>query len=482
MKPAKTALRAAPAALAVFLAWALCACAADAKQKVAYLGVQVGKADETLREQLKLSGGVGLTVREVVAKSPAEEAGLKQYDILEKLDDQLLFNGEQLAGLVRSHKPGDKVALSIIRQGQPQKLEVTLSETELPKTAEFSGFGETMVFSPDGTKLHVLKELEKALKLKDLQKELTVPFHLDVTTGRGKPEVFLGVEAKPVESSLAAQLGLKEDTGVLVGHVVDESPAEKAGLKEHDVVVKLDKESVQGPRDLVKRIQAHKQGDKVKLEFIRGGKPQEVEATLAEKAKPESKQLRTIRRQYQVVAPRVEVIEAPNGEDECVIILKTATEEVLDDQIKDADRAKDKPSAARVIVHSTVRGKTKAGEVLPGASVQTSQGLDTLKNSVMILRSDEGVITLQEDNGHRVVTVKDPQDKTVFEGAIDSTDERAKLPPDVRKRLEKLEGEVKAKTAAPKDGEEIRVRVPKRQPGFIQYERPLARPGSPTLL
>jgi hypothetical protein len=471
MHKAITALRAAPTALAVILASALCAGAAETKEKVAWLGVQVGKADETLREQLKLSRGAGLTVNEVVAKSPAEEAGLKQYDVLEKLDDQLLFNGEQLAGLVRSHKPGDKVALSIIRQGQAQKVEATLGETEAPKAAEFGGFGEATFFGPDGPRVHVLKEL---------QKQFTLPT-LGLKTCREKPEAFLGVEARRVDGSLAAQLGLKEDTGVLVGHVVDESPAEKAGLKEHDVIVKLDGESVEGPSDLIKRIQKHKKGDKVKLELLRGGKPQEVEATLAEQAKPESKRLRAILRKFPVV-PRVEVIEAPDGEDESVVILKTVTEEALDDQIKGADRAKDKRSAGGLIVHSTVTGKGKAGEALRGSTVHTSQGLDTLKNSVIMLRSDEGVITLRDDNGHRVVVVKDPQDKTVFEGAIDSKEDQAKVPPEVRKRLDKLESDIKAKPVVPNQADEIRVRVPKRQPGFIQYDGPFGQPSISTLL
>jgi len=476
MHRAMTPLTVAPMALAMILATATSARADEAKEKVAWLGVQVEKADETVREQLKL-GRAGLSVHEVVAKSPAEETGLKQYDVLEKLDDQILFNGEQLAGLVRSHKPGDKVTLSIIRQGQPQKLEVTLGETEVTKTTESGDLGELFSFGPEGNRLALVKEVQKENKVPILG-DVPLLLHL---FGRDKPGTFLGVEAKPVDSSLAAQLGLKEDTGVLVGHVVDDSPAEKAGLKEHDVILKLDKESVQGPSDFVKRIQAHKKGDKVKLELLRGGKRQEIEATLGEQAKPESRQIRKFLRDYRVV-PRVEVIEAPDKAGETVVVLKTA--EVLDDQIEGAERPK-QPSAGRVVVRSTATGKGKAVQVHAGSSVQSSKGLDTFKNSVITLRSDDGVITLQDNNGHRVVVVKDPQDKTVFEGALDSKEDQAKAPPEVRKlleKLQKLESDFKAKPVVPSETEEIRVRVPKRQPGFIQYGSPSARPSPPTLL
>src|SRR5205085_1498555 len=65
-------------------------------------------------------------------RPPAAEAGLKQYDVLHKIDDQILVNEQQLAVLVRAHKPSEEVKLTVIRDGKPQTLTAKLAEKDLP--------------------------------------------------------------------------------------------------------------------------------------------------------------------------------------------------------------------------------------------------------------------------------------------------------------------------------------------------------------
>ena len=101
------------------------------KEKAAYLGVVTAPVTAALREQLKLKPGVGLVVESVQKDSPAEAAGIKQYDVMDKLDDQWLINSQQLAVLVRMHTPGDQIAVSVVRQGQPQTINAKLVEKEL---------------------------------------------------------------------------------------------------------------------------------------------------------------------------------------------------------------------------------------------------------------------------------------------------------------------------------------------------------------
>jgi hypothetical protein len=100
-------------------------------EKIAYLGAVTTSAPAAMREQLKLAPGVGLVVDQVEPGTPAEQAGIKQHDVLEKMDDQLLVNPDQLLTLQRSHKPGDEVTLSIVRQGQRQSVKAKLVEREI---------------------------------------------------------------------------------------------------------------------------------------------------------------------------------------------------------------------------------------------------------------------------------------------------------------------------------------------------------------
>jgi len=101
-----------------------------AAAKTTYLGVATSLPPEPLVDQLKLPKGAGLLVEFVDAKGPAAVAGIRKNDVLVRLDDQLLTSPQHLAVLVRMHKPKDKVAVTLIREAQEQKVEAELGESE----------------------------------------------------------------------------------------------------------------------------------------------------------------------------------------------------------------------------------------------------------------------------------------------------------------------------------------------------------------
>lgn len=87
-------------------------------QDATYLGVEVSPIDPAMKSQLKLTKtDSGLMVNFVAADSPAKAAGLQQYDVLTKVDDQILFNPPQLQSLVRIHKSADEIKITYIREG-----------------------------------------------------------------------------------------------------------------------------------------------------------------------------------------------------------------------------------------------------------------------------------------------------------------------------------------------------------------------------
>ncbi|MDH3584703.1 MAG: PDZ domain-containing protein, partial [Phycisphaerae bacterium] len=106
--------------------------ARPAMKKVAYLGIGIKPVAPETAAQVNLPKGAGLAVTVVADGSPASKAGLKTHDILHRVDDQILFNGEQFRSLIRSHKSGDEVQLTVIRQSKPLKIAATLGEQEVP--------------------------------------------------------------------------------------------------------------------------------------------------------------------------------------------------------------------------------------------------------------------------------------------------------------------------------------------------------------
>jgi hypothetical protein len=98
---------------------------------VAYLGVTARPVDDTLRAQLDLPDGVGVIVTTVDHNGPCADR-IQTHDVLQKLDDQVLTDPRQMVTLVRLHKPGDTVTLSIIREAKASSVKITLGEKQLP--------------------------------------------------------------------------------------------------------------------------------------------------------------------------------------------------------------------------------------------------------------------------------------------------------------------------------------------------------------
>jgi len=103
-------------------------------EKVAFLGIETAPAGRTLGAQLGLVRDTGLVVTRVLEKSPAAGV-LDEHDVLIKLDDQRLVNMPQLGALVRSHKDGDEIKLTLVRGGKETMVKVNLSVRERPKLA-----------------------------------------------------------------------------------------------------------------------------------------------------------------------------------------------------------------------------------------------------------------------------------------------------------------------------------------------------------
>ena len=72
----------------------------------------------------------GIAVDEVVQGSPAADAGLKKGDILLQLEGKAPDSVSNVVDGVRSHKPGDKLKLTIKRDGKEESKEVTLGEAK----------------------------------------------------------------------------------------------------------------------------------------------------------------------------------------------------------------------------------------------------------------------------------------------------------------------------------------------------------------
>lgn len=93
---------------------------------------------------------------------------------------------------------------------------------------------------------------------------------------------WMGISIQPVTPDLAKQFGIKDDKGALVGDVIEDGPAEKAGLQRGDVIIEYDGKDVSDPSGLRNIVAATPPGKKVTLKIMRDGRMQKVDVTITE--------------------------------------------------------------------------------------------------------------------------------------------------------------------------------------------------------
>ncbi|MCM8764050.1 MAG: Do family serine endopeptidase [Candidatus Omnitrophica bacterium] len=99
---------------------------------------------------------------------------------------------------------------------------------------------------------------------------------------------FLGVYLQPLTEELAASFGLQETKGALVSNVMPDTPAEKAGLKEGDIIVDFNNKPVSDVKDLQQKVSDSKVGDTVILGVWRNKKKITLTIKIAERPQEET--------------------------------------------------------------------------------------------------------------------------------------------------------------------------------------------------
>jgi len=93
-----------------------------------FLGIRYVGITPAIAHELGIQDLYGIIVMTVVPGSPAEQAGLQQFDIIQSINGQWIEHESTLGRVLNGHRPGDTVALEVQREGTKQLLEVILGE------------------------------------------------------------------------------------------------------------------------------------------------------------------------------------------------------------------------------------------------------------------------------------------------------------------------------------------------------------------
>jgi|GEM_PF-1293458 len=301
---------------------------------------------------------------------------------------------------------------------------------------------------------------------------------------------FLGVTTSPVTAALRDQLNIAKGMGLLVELVEKDSPAEAAGIKKHDILLKLGDQQIVNAEQFAVLVRSKKPGDEVTLTIMREGKTQELKAKLAEKELPvlgaAPAEVEFQPAPGNVVAPppiiiqgggpgfqkreSISVSAGPGGtkrtlqDNEHVVTVitnadgTTISAKTLDNQpvfdgpYNTDDDKKKLPDDIKAKVEKLLNGnRIKINKLGPGHQLElkpapeaeappANANATTSAKSTLTRTDDQHALTLNIDNGHKTLTVKDvPSGKIIFDGPIITAEERAKLPEGIAEKLKKLE-------------------------------------------
>ncbi len=191
-----------------------------------YLGVNIQTITPDLAQALEIEETTGALVADVEADSPAAKSGIKNGDIIVTFDGKTIKDSRDLSTMVAGTPVGEKVPLTVLRNGDKLELSVTVEKLSA---------GEPLLGSSDAEK------------------------------GRW------GLHLHDLNPRIEEQFRLKADQGVAVVGIEPDSPAAEAGIRQGDVIVEVNRKRVASVDDVKKEIKQAKEKDRLLLLVQRDG-------------------------------------------------------------------------------------------------------------------------------------------------------------------------------------------------------------------
>ncbi|MBI5197740.1 MAG: Do family serine endopeptidase [Nitrospirae bacterium] len=194
-----------------------------------WLGVGIQPLTQQLARKFDIKDGRGVLVSEVFEGGPAANAGIQAGDVIVKVDEKEMLTPNTLSRVIGTMPPQKKVHLDVIREGRKKEVEIQLGERESEK------------------------EEAPSVSLSSTE----------------KPAVDIGIEVRNVTQDLKEKYSLDRAEGVVVTRVESGSLADREGLRSGDLIVEIDRETIDGVESFNKEIGKLQKGGSSLLRVMR---------------------------------------------------------------------------------------------------------------------------------------------------------------------------------------------------------------------
>ncbi len=191
-----------------------------------WLGIVIQPLTESLAKSFGLEKSEGVLVGDILEKSPAEKAGLKNGDVIVRFNKKVVKNPSELQQIVARTCPGEVVPVKIIREKKEKTLKIKIGE--MPADEK------------------VIAEIEE----------------------RGR---WRGLQVETITDNLVKRFNLTTEEGVIVSNVEPGSSADEAGIHIGVIIKQIGRETIRNLSDYSSAIKGVKKNEDVRLLVQEGG-------------------------------------------------------------------------------------------------------------------------------------------------------------------------------------------------------------------
>jgi len=215
-----------------------------------YLGIEMRDVSEEQVGMLKLKDARGAEITSLDHDGPACKAGMRMHDVILQMNGQVIESEDQLRRMLRDVPVGRSVSFAISRDGQTQTMTMTTADRNVVGVQAWERHYSVPAPGPSGV-VRGNSFVDAKQASAPAQKE-----HKDLlgTETIVLSSSFTGAKLEVMGRQLAEFFGATTGAGLLVRSVDDNSPADEAGFKAGDVVVKINSISVSNGTDWTKTV------------------------------------------------------------------------------------------------------------------------------------------------------------------------------------------------------------------------------------
>jgi S1-C subfamily serine protease len=218
-----------------------------------YMGVFLRELSGGVKKKLNYDKSYGIVITDLVEDGAAEKAGIKKNVVLMSIDGDKIYTIDQLTKMLTNYEPDNKIEVIVFQDGKEATLDLILGEKA--------------------------KYQSQSWNLGDFNVQFNKPENVFVYQYSSDKDKWIGVMLHIVENKKNDNINVT----VTIDEVIEDTPADKAGLKAGDIILAVDGEEIDSKKTIGKIINKKDAGDFVDIKIERKGKIKTLKCEIAQR-------------------------------------------------------------------------------------------------------------------------------------------------------------------------------------------------------